>query len=282
HDAGTDSDWVVSGDITVTNPETFAVTVDIADSIPGGNCSVTNGTGVVVPASGSQTRSYSCSFGSSPGSGTNTANVTWAATPNYQAGSTQATAGFSFGDPTTVTDECVSVNDPVDSGSPRGFCVGDPGVPTFSYSYSQTVADPAGTCKTHDNWATFTTNDTGATGSAGQTVTDCQGADLLGSKTAPPTFTRTFAWSIAKRGDKTQFQIPKAGTARAKYTVDVSHDSGTDSDWQVSGTITVKNPNDWEAVTLTGVTDAIDNGGSCSITSGDPKATIAAGDSVTL
>src|SRR5204862_7792204 len=58
--------------------------------------------------------------------------------------------------------------------------------------------------------------------------------------------------------------------------------SGTDSAWQVAGTITVSNPNDWEAITPTAVADKIDNGGACSITSGNPTASIPASGSVKL
>src|SRR5207245_1410573 len=41
----------------------------------------------------------------------------------------------------------------------------------------------------------------------------------------------------------------------------------TDSNWQVNGMITVANPNDWEAITAN-ITDATNNGGSCTVTGG--------------
>jgi hypothetical protein len=49
----------------------------------------------------------------------------------------------------------------------------------------------------------------------------------------------------------------------------------------VSGTITVTNPNDFESITLTDVKDAVNNGGSCTV-SGTTTATIAASSNVTL
>jgi len=50
-------------------------------------------------------------------------------------------------------------------------------------------------------------------------------------------------------------------------TVVVSETGFTDSGWQVTGTITVTNPNDWEDITVN-VGDAINNGGVCVVTGG--------------
>jgi len=88
-------------------------------------------------------------------------------------------------------------------------------------------------------------------------------ADLTVSKTATPAFKRTYTWGITKAVDKTTIDTTGAG-ATFNYTVNVTHDSGTDSGWTVKGTIMVTNPNA-EDFTGVGVTDAIDNGGSCSL-----------------
>jgi len=56
-------------------------------------------------------------------------------------------------------------------GSLGTACVGGANPKTFTYS--NTVNVPQFGCKSYDNTATFTTDDTGATGSAGQTVTVC-------------------------------------------------------------------------------------------------------------
>src|SRR5215212_3567036 len=50
-------------------------------------------------------------------------------------------------------------------------CVGDANPKSFTYS--RTIAVPANDCQSYDNTATFTTNDSGATDSASQTVTVC-------------------------------------------------------------------------------------------------------------
>src|SRR5205823_4441988 len=51
------------------------------------------------------------------------------------------------------------------------------------------------------------------------------------------------------------------------YTVTATETGFTDSDWKVTGTITITNPNDWEAISAN-VSDALDNGGTCTIDSG--------------
>jgi hypothetical protein len=167
----------------------------------------------------------------------------------------------------------VTVTDANDPNLPATVCVGDNGTApdiddngTFTFTYSKSWDDPAGTCTSHDNTAAFTTSTTSTTGKAGKTVTDCVGADLTVSKTATPTMTRTYTWAITKNVDKTLVE-QSGGTATFNYSVTASETGFTDSAWSVSGNITVTNPNDFEAVTAT-VTDAIDNGGSCSVTGG--------------
>jgi hypothetical protein len=104
-------------------------------------------------------------------------------------------------------------------------------------------------------------------------------ADLTVSKTATPAFTRTYTWGISKAVDQTAIDTNGAG-ATFTYTVNVTHDSGTDSAWQVTGTITVTNPNSND-FTEVNVADSISNGvaGSCTVTGG-ANATIPAGASV--
>src|SRR5205807_3158264 len=95
------------------------------------------------------------------------------------------------------------------------------------------------------------------------------------SKTAAATFTRTYNWTITKNVDKTL--LDAGGTAT--YTVTVTETGFTDSGWLVSGLITVNNPNDWEAITAN-LTDAVDNGASCSVTGGS-GASVPASNSIT-
>ncbi|HEY3408773.1 MAG TPA: hypothetical protein VGK53_11440, partial [Propionicimonas sp.] len=116
------------------------------------------------------------------------------------------------------------------------------------------------------------------------TVTVCVGKDLTVSKTAAGTFNRTYLWSIDKSVDKTKVNVEgtSPATATFNYTVNVSHDGGTDSTWRLGGTITVTNPNDWQDITAD-ITDAVDVGGgaTCTVLGGD-DAVVPKGSSLTF
>ena len=92
--------------------------------------------------------------------------------------------------------------------------------------------------------------------------------DLTIIKTATPTFTRTYSWSIAKAVDKTLVQ-QVGGSATFNYTVNVNQTGFSDSAWAMTGTITITNPNNF-AVTLSGLTDVASAGTNCSLNTGGP------------
>lgn len=260
-----DSDFLVSGTITVHNPNSFAVNgVSLSDSTPGGDCSVTPDS-VNVAAGSDATADYECTFTSNPGSGTNTATATWGdiGSPNTNA---DGTADYTFGDPTTVINDEIDVTD-TNGGS---WTFTDSG----SVEYSEKYTDPAGTCTDHENTATIT--QTGQDDSV--TVQDCQGADLTVEKTATPSYDRSYGWTIDKSVDQTKIE-EIGGNATFNYTVSVSHGDATDSNFVVGGKITVNNPNDWEDI----VADVSDNlpGGDCSVTDGE-DVSIPRGESVEL
>src|SRR5262249_48882621 len=58
-------------------------------------------------------------------------------------------------------------------------------------------------------------------------------------------------------------------------TVQAAETGFTDSAWQVTGTITVTNPNDWESIVVNDA-DAVDNGGSCTVNGGTSVTVLAA------
>jgi hypothetical protein len=288
HDSGTDSGWTLTGTITVNNPNDFEdIVATVTDAVDnGGTCSVTGGVSATIPKSGSKTFAYSCTYASAPSplSGTNTATATWDKavylTPNGTASGT-ASANFS-GAPTTIVDGSITVVDdktnpasPVTLGT-ASYTQANP----ITFTYSLTKPGVAGTCTDYTNIATFTTNTTATTGSDTQTVTVCVGLDLTVSKDSAPTFTRTYKWDITKDVDQTSVTINNGDSATFNYTVTVSHDSGTDSLWKLTGTITVTNPNDFEAITFD-LADAVDNGGTCSIDGGGTGLSVAASSSVT-
>ena len=303
HDAGTG--WQVQGSISVTNPNIMGgtdgsgaidqvVVTDMVDN--GGTCNV-NGTGKNSTTSftinGGATVSipYVCTFTTNPGSGMNTASVTW--NPTFAGPgpvSNQAAYDFTSADTSvTVTDNLagnlgtVTIN--ADSSTSCAIAAsGFTGVSgslscpppgagsssaTFSYSYTFS-GDTAGTCTSHVNTANFTTN-TGTMGTGSSaTVRQCVGEDVTVTKTA----TANFTGSISKSVDKTSVQ-QSGGTVTFSYTVTLTSPS-----FSVTGAITVSNPNDWESVTVN-VADNIDSGGSCVVTNGT-GVTIPAGQSTML
>ncbi len=288
HDAGTISAVTVTGTIQVFNPNADNDNNTLAVDINEVSDQLSDGTVCAVGSGGPQTLStfetdftYTCDLTALPqGELNNTAVVSWPE-QTLSDGSSLAdgSAPFTFSNiafTETKVDDCASVTDTL--GGTLGLVCSTDASPT-TFTYSKTFNDPAGTCINHDNTAMFTTDDTGATNSASQTVTQCVGADLTVSKGAKPTFDRSYGWSITKDVDKTLVE-QFGGTATFNYTVKVKHGAASDSHWQVTGSIVVKNPNDWEAITAD-VTDAVDNGGTCTVTGGT-GVSIAASGSATL
>ncbi len=282
HDAGTDSGWQVTGTITVSNPNGFDVSgVNVTDTIDNnGICNVNNGANVTVPANGSLQLSYTCTFTSNPGSGTNTANATWdSSTYNTPDGSAQGTANYDFSGVTPkVVDGSVSVTDTLE-GTLGTVSYTDSSPKTFNYPYTFTNS-PAGSCTDYPNTATFTTSDTSTTGSANQSVTVCVAEDLGVSKTASAGFTRDYNWKISKSVDKTLIE-QIGGTATFNYTVSVMQTATKDTGWHVHGYIYLTNPNDFFDFTVLKVTDVVDDGGSCTVTGGT-NVPVPAGTTVSL
>lgn len=275
HDAGVDSQWKVTGDVTVYNPNDWeAVPLTGAfDFLSDSNatCSFDHGNpaGTIVPMAtngnpGSVDLPYTCTFGQAPSSaqGTNFVTVNWdpvaAFTPD-SAANASASYDFTGVAPSQIIDGSVTVTDTL-GGTLGTVSYTDPSPTSFTYPITFNN-DPAGTCTSHMNTATFITNDTGTTNSASQSVLHCIGADLTVTKTATPSFDRTYLWSINKAADKTNL----LDGGKVTYTVTVNQTGVQDGNWQVAGTITVSNPNDWEGITLTGLTDAVNNGGTCTV-----------------
>ncbi|PKO06774.1 MAG: hypothetical protein CVU41_05425 [Chloroflexi bacterium HGW-Chloroflexi-3] len=90
--------------------------------------------------------------------------------------------------------------------------------------------------------------------------------DLTVTKTATPAFNRLYKWQIDKSVDDTRIEIAEGGTATFNYSVKVTPNGFVDSNWIVSGSISVTNPNDVDFTGVT-ITDAIP-GGSCLVTDG--------------
>src|SRR5205823_13505617 len=97
--------------------------------------------------------------------------------------------------------------------------------------------------------------------------------DLTVSKTAAPHFTRTYSWTIAKGNNRPDPVEQGSGSVSVNYTVTTGFTT-QDSDWKVSGTITVTNTNPVDFSTTVNDDDSA-NGGTCAVTA-------LAGDQVTI
>ena len=266
-----DSNWTLGGKVTITNPndwEDIALTglTDVVDN--GGVCTVDQGP-YTVPADKSLDVNYTCSYASEPSSysGTNKATATWGSAAAFTpTGSASGSAPFTLTQAGS-TNKTVQVTDSYKGNLGTATATDAAPFAKGTFTYDRTESGVAGTCTNYDNTAKVTeTNQT-----AGQTVTLCVGKDLTVSKTAAPTFTRTFDWSISKSVDKTLVK-QVGGSATFNYTVMATETGFTDSAWKVAGTITLSNPNDWEAITAN-VADAVDNGGTCKVYDGTAEVT---------
>ena len=81
----------------------------------------------------------------------------------------------------------------------------------------------------------------------------CVGADLTVSKTATP----SYIYGITKTAGQTS-PVERGGSTTLSYTIKV-----TESRWQVTGSIYLTNPNDWESVTVNLSDTLIPSGANC-------------------
>jgi hypothetical protein len=98
------------------------------------------------------------------------------------------------------------------------------------------------------------------------------GSDLTVTKDAAGAYKTTYSWTIDKSVDRTVVK-QVGGSATFNYTVTVEHGTGVVSDVNVSGTITVFNPNvdsagDTVPVSGVDVEDQLSDGTACAVTQG--------------
>lgn len=100
-------------------------------------------------------------------------------------------------------------------------------------------------------------------------------SSLTVTSDATATYSRRYGWTVDKNVDKTSVKGMSSGTATFNYTVDVSHDAGTDGSFVVAGTITVENFNAFDVAGVT-ITDAIDDPNATCVVQNGTNLTIAA------
>lgn len=78
-------------------------------------------------------------------------------------------------------------------------------------------------------------------------VSFCFDYNVAVSKTAVPSFDRTYAWSIDKVGAADAITLAAGEVFPMAYTVHVARSGATDSDWQVAGDVGIANPTPFTA-----------------------------------
>lgn len=131
---------------------------------------------------------------------------------------------YSPSQPTTVNDV---IN--VDDGG-FSWTFGNSGSEDYTRTFS---GSDAGTVNN-----TATIRETGRSASASVTVNSY---DLNVSKTADPSLTRKYSWSIDKTGDQTSMTLSRGQTSSVNYTVALTA-SYADSSWRSGGKISIHNP----------------------------------------
>ena len=221
-----DSNFMVTGDITVTNPNATAISgVTIADQIQGGpTCTVQGGIGATIPGNGFLTVPYTCSvIADSPA--TNVATATW--TGGVSAGE----VSFAFGKPTTTFNDSVDVTDAFNGDAPALLAGGSHVNATTTLTYTRTVPVPATGCTSFDNVATLTSPSPHELRlNAGAQVQACRTPLVPPVTPLPPATTVTVAGGAAPAA---VLRVVKRGPANAAagqvvtFTITVRNTSAT-------------------------------------------------------
>jgi uncharacterized repeat protein (TIGR01451 family) len=103
---------------------------------------------------------------------------------------------------------------------------------------------------------------------------DCQNLSI--AKTATPSYTRSYDWTIAKSVDRTSVTT-SADSVTFDYTVVATKSAPTDSGWKVTGTISVVNPNAFDVSNVLIAEQGVGNGGTCVLDSSGAIGTLAHG-----
>jgi hypothetical protein len=241
-----DSDWAVEGTITVVNPHpTEVMTVNLIDSVgvsPGDVYADLDCVGGVlaVPSGGG---SATCDYHADLLDGSNRINFV---TATLNGIGFNAQADVTFGDPTTEVNDEINV---VDTNGQSWGPVSD----DASWSYDKDFSCPTDVglytdgyyMFTHPNTATIV--ETSQSDNASVTV-HCYTPVV--SKTAVTSFERRYEWTIDKSADQTVLTLSAGQQFLVNYSVTVNTTGFTDSDWAVSGEITVYNPHPTSSMTV--------------------------------
>jgi uncharacterized repeat protein (TIGR01451 family) len=239
----TDSGWAVSGTITIENPSNLPATIKlVADEISdaGGDIPANVVCPVTLPYELAAHATLTCTYSGSLPDGTDRLNTAIVKADGPVAGG-NGTAPVDFGDPTTVVNGTVSVEDT--NGMSWQFS--DSGSQTYTRTFD--CDEDEGT---HPNTAEIV--ETEQSDSASVTVR-CHALQV--TKNANESQTRRWTWDIEKSATPTSLALTEGQMGTVTYEVALSA-AQTLGDFGVSGEIAVHNPTPVGAK-LTGVADIV-------------------------
>jgi len=274
----TDSDWAVEGAITVYNPHpTAAMTVALSDVITPGDIAAVldcGGSLEVQPLS-----SATCGYSADLPNADERDNT---ATAALNGASFSGAADVEFDDPEiTEEDEEITVTDTfMGTTTQLGTATDDHTFPVYdrTFACSDDPDDYTAGAYSYQRQNTAEIVETGQTDS--ETVTVHCYAPVV-SKTADPSYTRTYEWELDKSGDQSNLTLALGQSFLVNYTVTVDVSGTSDDDFGVSGEIKVANLHPSAAMNVT-ISDSLAGASNlvidCGGGPGDTSLTVPAGD----
>ena len=289
----TDANFAVTGTITIGNPNPEdAMTVDVTDELSSGQAALAtdieceggvDGDNLVVAAG----TSIDCTYTLNPAdatAGTNTATVTFSADSDV---SVSDVADYTFTATNTGEPETVDVQDDFDGTvTALGSISATTTFATYTHNFEcptdETQYDSSGHYEfTKNNTASIVQTDDSDSESVD---TDCYIPTI--TKSADGSFDRDWDWTIEKVADAVDLLLMPGQSFIVNYDVTVDP-TATDSNFEVTGSITVANPSPEDVMTVD-VTDMLSTGETLASTAIDcgaagdgAGAMIAAGGSIT-
>ncbi|HET6167580.1 MAG TPA: LPXTG cell wall anchor domain-containing protein [Marmoricola sp.] len=287
----TPADYVVSGTIHVGNTNDASVAATLTESLSG--CTLDSNhaafpVDVTVPAGGADF-DYTCDLGNGPETaGTNNAHVSWDKSTYPQStddltdtgsNTLEASDGYTFAETASVDKTITVTDDHFDFDPAWVITWGDEADGTYdSPVYSYDTQATAGTCSAVvTNTATITGDGNDVLTQTSENGQVCVEADLSVGVTSLETLTRAFQWDIDKSTTTPTITVAN-GQATAHYKVVITALPYVDSGWEMSGTVTITNPNDFTDKQVSSLDIAYSGGGTCAPSEALPN--VPAGQSV--
>jgi len=253
-----DSDWNVSGEITIENTGNLDAVITAVDDVLAGDA-IDVYCGVAFPYPLPVGETLTCTYSEDVDGeieGFNEVTVTTERDEYF------ADAEINWGDPDVETNKTVNIVDisDLDPGvtNPLGSVTAPNG---DTFTYSEDFVWSSEKCGSHiviNNTATIVETEQSASSILYINIR-CE--DLLVTKEVDTYFERTHEWDIAKMVETENEEfldgVPKiwlyadgSGNEIATWTIDVTYEGAVDSDWNVSGRIFITNIDELDAVIL--------------------------------